>query len=172
MLSLREQIVGAWELMDYHAYLVGDESNKFYPMGRDAKGIIMYTPDGYMSAQLLTPGQKPFNEDRYGGTEGDWAKVGKNYVGYTGHFFLDEKGDSKGRPVLMHHMRTSSLPYLLGDTQRRMVRITEESDGRYLNLGLEEPMEMKGEKRVIVVRWRRMPDNSTAAMPPAKGERL
>jgi len=172
MSSLRSQIVGAWELKQYYAYLVGDESNKYWPMGENAQGIIMYTPDGYMSAQLLQPGQKSFGEDRAGGTDADWAAVGRNYVAYTGHFFLDEKGDAEGRPILKHHMRTSSLPYLIGDTQRRMVKITEESDGRYLNLGTENPMEMKGEKRVIVVRWRRLPNNSSATTPPAKGEKL
>ena len=171
MTSLREQIVGAWELKQYYAHKVDDENDKIWPMGENAEGIIMYTPDGYMSAQLLTPGQKPFDEDRYGGTDADWARVGRSYVGYTGHFFLDEQGDSKGRPILMHHMRTSSLPFLIGDTQRRMVRITEESDGRYLNLGLEEPTMMRGEKRVTVVRWRRMPDNSKATTPRAKDGR-
>ena len=54
--SLRDQLVGAWELIEYSAHLPNDPSNKKYPMGPDAKGIIMYTPDGYMSAQLLTPG--------------------------------------------------------------------------------------------------------------------
>ena len=171
-MSLREQLVGAWELMAFYAHLVDDESNKVYPMGENAQGIIMYTPDGYMSAQLLTPGQKSFHEDRYGGSDTDWAKVGRNYVGYTGHFFLDETGDSQGRPVLMHHMRTSSYPYLLGDTQRRMVKITEESDGRYLILGLEAPTDVKSEQRVTVVRWRRLPDNSKSTTPPKEGEKL
>lgn len=174
MSTLRSQIIGAWELMQYYAHKVDDPSDRFYPMGENAQGIIMYTPDGYMSAQLLTPGQATFamNADRQTGNEAEWAAVGRNYVGYTGHFFLDETGDSQGRPVLMHHMRTSSLPYLIGDTQRRMVSITEEKDGRYLNLGLEEPTEIRGEKRVIVVRWRRMPDNSNGTTPPAKGEKL
>ena len=169
--GLREQLIGAWKLVSYVEEPV-DGSAPFYPLGEEPKGIIMYTPDGYMSAQLLTPGQKPFGEDRSGGTDADWAQVGRNYVAYTGHFFLDEKGDSQGRPVLMHHMRTSSLPYLIGDTQRRMVKITEESDGRYLNLGVEQPTEMKGEKRVTVVRWRRLPDNSKATTPPPKGTKL
>jgi hypothetical protein len=170
MSSLREQIVGAWELIQYYAYSVDDESNKVYPMGENVQGIIMYTPDGYMSAQLLTPGQKPFDENRSGGPEADWATVGRRFVGYTGHFFLDETGDAQGRPILMHHMRTSSSPSLLGDTQRRMVRITEEGDGRHLNLGLEEPIDFKDGKRVVVVRWRRLPDNSKGTTPPAKGE--
>ncbi len=58
--SFREQIIGAWELLDYHAYVESDPSDKIYPMGRNCQGIIMYTPDGYMSAHLQIPGRPPF----------------------------------------------------------------------------------------------------------------
>lgn len=162
--SLREQLIGAWELIEYCAYMPNDESNKKYPMGPEAKGMIMYTPDGHMSAQLLTPGQKPFS--RISATDDDWAQVGKNYVAYTGQFYLDEHGDKQG-PILMHHMRTSNLPELLGDTQRRLCKIRDEGDGRYLYLSLGETRKVFGEDRMIRVRWRRMPDNQ-ATKPPAK----
>ncbi|KAK5313674.1 hypothetical protein LTR70_007515 [Exophiala xenobiotica] len=161
--SLREQLVGAWDLIEYCAYMPNDESDKMYPMGPEAKGIIMYTPDGHMSAQLLTR-QKTFS--RYSGTEDDWAQAGKNYVAYTGQFYLDEQGDKQG-PVLMHHMRTSNLPELVGDTQRRLCKIQDESDGKYLYLSLGETRKVFGEDRMIRVRWRRMPDNQ-ATKPPAK----
>jgi hypothetical protein len=48
MPALRDQLVGAWELIKYSAYLPSDQSNAIYPMGENAQGIIMYTPDGYM----------------------------------------------------------------------------------------------------------------------------
>jgi hypothetical protein len=163
--SLREQLIGAWELIEYCGYLPNDVNDKKYPMGPEAKGIIMYTPDGYMSAQLLTPGQPKFARD--GGSEAEWAQVGKNYVAYTGQFYLDEEGDKQG-PVLLHHMRTSSWPSLVGDTQRRLVKIQDESDGRYLVLSLGETMKIFGEDRLIRVRWRRFPDNQ-ATKPPASG---
>ncbi|KIY03238.1 uncharacterized protein Z520_01705 [Fonsecaea multimorphosa CBS 102226] len=165
--SIRSQLIGAWELIEYVAYLPNDESNKFYPMGQDAKGIIMYTPDGYMSAQLQTPGQKPFG-DRSGskaGSDADWATVGRNYVAYTGAFYLDERGDDKGRPILMHNMRNSNLPYLVGDIQRRIMRFVDESDGKYLVLSLDDPLKFDGEDRLIRVRWRRLPLNQ-ASTPP------
>lgn len=66
-----------------------DRSNTIYPMGKAAQGIIMYTPDGYMSAQLQTPGVASFDPP---GTDADWADVGRKYIAYTGRFFLDEKG--------------------------------------------------------------------------------
>jgi hypothetical protein len=167
--SLRSQLIGAWELVEYCAHLPNDESNKRYPMGIDGKGIIMYTPDGYMSAQLLRPGQTPFNKGGQEGTDSEWATVGRNYVAYTGPYYLDESGDEQGRPILLHHMRTSNLPYLVGDTQRRIVKIVHEPDGKYLVLGLDEPMKVDGEDRIIRVRWRRLPDNQ-ASSPLSDGQ--
>jgi hypothetical protein len=48
MHSLRDQLVGAWELIEYTAYRGNDTSDFIHPMGPKAEGIIMYTPDGYM----------------------------------------------------------------------------------------------------------------------------
>jgi len=163
--SIRQQLVGSWELIEYFAHLPNDPSDKFYPMGPNAKGIIMYNPDGYMSAQLMTPGQGPF--DRAGGTEQEWARVGRNFVSYTGQFYLDERGDAQGRPILMHHMGTASIPSLRGDTQRRIMRFSNESDGKYLILGVDGTLPFNGEHRVIVVRWRRLPYNDKTT-PPEK----
>ena len=54
--SLREQLIGAWTLVSYEERPV-DGSPSFYPMSEQPVGIIMYTPDGYMSAQLMKPGR-------------------------------------------------------------------------------------------------------------------
>lgn len=83
--SLRPQLVGAWDLVEYSAHSESDASNKIYPMGRNARGIIMYTPDGYMSAQLQIPGQPDFKvNDLDGGSKDELAQAGKNYLAYTG----------------------------------------------------------------------------------------
>lgn len=52
--TLREQLIGAWKLVSY-VEKPTDGSAPFYPMGEKPEGIIMYTPDGYMSAQLNRP---------------------------------------------------------------------------------------------------------------------
>jgi hypothetical protein len=54
--TLREQLIGAWKLVSY-VEKPTDGFQPFYPMGTEPKGIIMYTPDGYMSAQLEHPGR-------------------------------------------------------------------------------------------------------------------
>ncbi len=66
MKTLREQLIGAWKLVSYVEKPV-DGSAPFYPFSEHPQGIIMYTPDGFMSAQLCSPGRKPF-------ASGDWFK--------------------------------------------------------------------------------------------------
>ncbi len=65
--SLREQLIGAWKLISYEEKPL-DGSPSFYPMSEQPMGIIMYTPDGYMSAQLSRPDRKPF-------ASRDWFKA-------------------------------------------------------------------------------------------------
>lgn len=54
--SLRERLIGAWTLVSYVEKPV-DGSPTVHPLGEDATGIIMYTPDGFMSAQLMKSGR-------------------------------------------------------------------------------------------------------------------
>lgn len=100
-------------------------------MGKDVQGIIMYTPDGYMSAQLRRPGQPSFEDDEFnGGSPEEWEETDRNYLAYTGPFYIDESGSE---PLLQHHMTPCSFPNWQGNTQRRLVKITEE-DGGHLSL--------------------------------------
>jgi hypothetical protein len=65
--SLREQLVGAWRLVS----CVETDANTgevYLPMGEVPEGLILYTPDGYMSAQLSAADRKAFdNDDMYKG---------------------------------------------------------------------------------------------------------
>lgn len=57
--GLRKQLIGARKLASYVETPL-DGSPKRFLMGESAQGILMYTPDGYMSAQLMTPGRRQF----------------------------------------------------------------------------------------------------------------
>ena len=157
--SLRSQLIGAWELVDYSAWKE-DGSDTVYPLGKDAQGIIMYTPDGYMSAQLQRPGQIPFKvNDLNGGTPEEWKQAGENYLAYTGPYYVDESGDE---PILQHHMTDCSFPNWLGNTQRRLVKITEEGGERYLTLRPESAFRLLGAMRYTRLKWRRLADNQAS----------
>lgn len=135
--SLRDQLIGAWELVSYAVYSEMSESNILYPLGEDAKGIIMYTPDGYMSAQLQSPGQTSFDASHPAdGSQSELAESAKRYIGYTGAYYLDE---SECIPILRHQFFVSSFPNWLGDIQKRLVKL----EGDHLILSLDSPVELR-----------------------------
>ncbi|KAI4161795.1 MAG: hypothetical protein LQ342_004628 [Letrouitia transgressa] len=157
--SLRSQIVGAWELVKYSAPKEQDRKNNVYPMGEDAQGIIMYTPDGYMSAQIQKSGQPKFQfDDLNAGTEEDLRAVGEHYLAYTGPFYLDESGEV---PILHHHMTNCTFPNWLGKSQRRTVALSEEGAEKYITLGPESAVMILGEMRIPQLKWRRLRNNQT-----------
>src|SRR5258707_7863156 len=113
--SLREQLVGAWTLNSYVERDVetGVES---HPFGDHPLGFILYTPDGYMSAQLQRPDRRPFADgDILHATREEYAAAGSSYVAYSGRFFVDEKKRS-----LSHEMAVSFFPNWLGQRQVRL----------------------------------------------------
>ncbi|QDS71828.1 hypothetical protein FKW77_009758 [Venturia effusa] len=127
-------------------------------MTKHAAGIIMYTPDGYMSAQISIPGQKRFESTK--ATEADWAESGKRYFAYSGPFYVTEED---GNVKLRHNMLIGNRPNMVGDVQLRAWRFEE--DGNLLILSSEEAQEVEGERRRPELRWRKLEDN-TAALPP------
>ena len=62
--GLRDRLIGAWTLVSYVETPVGG-SNPVEPLGHQPRGIIIYTPDGYMSAQSSTADRRKF-------ASGDW----------------------------------------------------------------------------------------------------
>ena len=49
--SFREQLVGAWTLSSWVERDI-ETGIENHPLGERPLGLILYTPDGYMSAQL------------------------------------------------------------------------------------------------------------------------
>lgn len=52
----------------------------------------MYTPDGYMSAQLAKPERPNFaSGDGFAGTAEDYTNEASSYIAYAGPFHVDEE---------------------------------------------------------------------------------
>jgi hypothetical protein len=88
---LRDALIGAWKLVSYQEIPV-DGSQPFEPLGPNRAGIIMYTPDGYMSAQLSKPDRPNFaSGDWFAGTAQDYISEASSYIAYSGPFSVDEE---------------------------------------------------------------------------------
>jgi hypothetical protein len=135
--GLREQLIGAWKLISYEER-PADGSPSFYPMSERSMGIIMYTPDGYMSAQLSQPNRKPFaSGDWFKGTDDDYKQGASTYIAYTGEFHVDEE-----KKTLTHSMFISLFPNWIGQTQPRVVTL----EGDELHLSSASPIRQAGSR--------------------------
>lgn len=158
--SLNEALVGTWELILYYAPAITDSEDIFYPLGRNAKGMIMYNADGYMTASLLRPGQPQYNAPEPGSASpGELAESSKRYLGYTGPFYLDESGE---RPIVRHIMRLVNFPNWIGNVQTRVIDLS----GDKLTLGLESVVEMAGVRRNPLLVFVRAPRNDVTGTAP------
>jgi Lipocalin-like domain len=143
--DLRTNLIGAWTLQSYEARSI-DGSNVTYPLGVNAQGIIMYTPDGYMSAQLMRSGRAPFSHDDAHSTRQDeLVEAAGGYLTYAGPYTVI------GDRLIAHHVEVSLLPNWIGGTQYRAARI----DGSFLELRPPEPILIDGERRNAKLVWRR-----------------
>ena len=57
-----------------------------YPMGEDVTGFIMYHPEGYMSAQMMSPGRPKYAAGGlHTGTQEEMAAAAEGYLAYVVH---------------------------------------------------------------------------------------
>ena len=103
--TLRDAVLGAWELVSFVARdaTTGEDRQ---PLGAAPRGLILYTADGHMSAQLA---------------EADMS----GYVAYGGRFSVDEETST-----LHHDVTMSMMPELLAQPQFRHASF----DGELLTL--------------------------------------
>lgn len=163
---LRERLVGTWRLESYIAYPTASSplQRPTFPMTKAVTGLIMYTPDGYMSAQMLIQGQSADAfRTKGGGDDAVWAEAAKRCFSYAGPYYISDEGSGR-EEVLRHTFQICSLPGWVGDVQVRTWKF--EDNGKLLVLGSEEPTEIKGDFRIPVLKWRRCMDNAKRDPPP------
>jgi hypothetical protein len=148
--TLRELLVGAWRLVSYVETDV-DTGVEDAPMGPDPQGIIMYTPDGYVSAQLCTSNRQDFaSGDPFKGASPEYVAAASTYLAYSGPFYLDEVNH-----VLQHQMDVSLFPNWKGQRQIRIFSLS----GNVLHLSTDKPMRFAGGTKTAMLTWHRAEAN-------------
>jgi hypothetical protein len=106
-------IHGAWRLVQWEVTVDGGTSS--YPMGEDARGQIIYSPDGHMSAILCSAERKPFDALQFHqGTADERDRAALTYVSYAGTWDLLED-------VVTHHVDFALFPNWIGTDLIRTV---------------------------------------------------
>jgi hypothetical protein len=144
--ALRDRLVGAWRLVSYRSRDI-TSGVVSYPMGENATGWILYTPDGYMSAQIQaeTPAPDYAVGDPHGGTDHETTAAARAYLAYSGPYQVTADD------MLTHHMDVSLFPNWLGQTQIRTVELT----GRRLQLRPVDAVIIDGSRQLPEIVWER-----------------
>jgi hypothetical protein len=148
--SLCDALIGAWRLVSCVETDV-KTGEVFLPMGEHPQGFILYTPDGYMSAQLSAPDRAGFaSGDMYRGAPDDYVAAGISYLAYSGPYHVDE-----ARGVVEHEMAVSLFPNWKGERQVRIAKL----DGDQLVLATDRSSLFAGSLKTARITWRRAAPN-------------
>jgi Lipocalin-like domain len=135
--GIRGRLAGCWRLTGYTVTTDGGPADR--PLGDDPLGTILYTPDGYMSAQLAGPG--PYDSDD--------RQPDAYYIAYSGPYDVDEQAST-----VAHQVQVSAIPSWLGSTQIRHVQFGEPGT---LVLSAAERSPRDGVMTTTTITWSRQP---------------
>ena len=118
---LLNNLIGTWFLQEWDCTLNGDYHN--HPFGRDAQGVITYSPSGRMSAILMKAGQAQLKEaNLQRATDAERQHLLSGYVSYAGSWRVE--GDN-----VIHCVDFSLLPNWIGTELVRKISWTPNAVG-------------------------------------------
>ncbi|HEX4808966.1 MAG TPA: lipocalin-like domain-containing protein [Bryobacteraceae bacterium] len=138
-----EHFVGSWTLVSFEH--VPPSGDVLRPFGDSPTGLILYQPDGHMSAQLSVGSRTRLAcDDPLQASPEAAAEAWRTYFGYWGSFAVDVE-----KRVVVHRVEGSSFSNWIGTEQVRHFRFEE---GNRLIL---ETQSVSGHSTAI---WQRMSD--------------
>ena len=119
-MSLREQLLGAWDLTDFTEGPLTNPAER-RPFGERPEGLIVYTADDRITVQIASRDRPRFRSDDWEqGSSEEHVAQAKSYLAYFGRFEVDEAGS-----VVTHVIQFSLFPNWGGGRQRRELRLTD-----------------------------------------------
>ena len=109
------RLVGVWRLVTYIDEHEGSDDTQ--PFGPNPQGFLIYTADGFVSAQLMKPGRPVFHSaDWHHETPREYQAAGSGYIAYCGTYEVDEE-----KATVTHIPSVSLLPNLIDGRQCRSI---------------------------------------------------
>jgi len=141
-----EDLHGAWHLRRF-VITFDDGRAALHPLGADARGLLIYSPDGWMSAVLSRGDRGPLGVARLERSAAAppeaKARAFDSYLSYAGTWRLD------GEQVV-HQVTLAQTPELVGQENRRVARL--DGDGLTLSYRL---VARSGVGRTYALSWSR-----------------
>jgi Lipocalin-like domain len=154
--SIGESLVGVWALKSYTN--IDSQALSVEPFGPSPVGLLIYTADGFVSAQLMDPERRSSHEGDWGvWTPAEYEVFGRGYIAYCGRYEVDEM-----QSTVTHVPSVAFSPNLV---EQRLLRRVELIDNR-LDLTASYTGS-NGEPALSRLEWIRMSSESER-MPPAR----
>ena len=127
---VQSRLIGAWTLLSTWAEVQFKESGTTaieYPYGQDgaAQGMLLYTLDGYMSAQLSWP--RAIQDVSPSATSKSTPSSSLGHLAYSGRYEIpastDDADDDDSDHRIVHHIMYTTFADWLGRRQNRYLKI-------------------------------------------------
>jgi hypothetical protein len=147
MPTIRERLIGAWQLVSFESRLPDGRVSS--PLGRGAQGHIVYAGNGLVSVNLsrrdrIATGGERLYQMR---SDEEIAAVARGYMAYSGHFEVDE-----AQAIAHHRFELCIDPALIGTLQQRHVRFFDDK----LELSVQDASEVNGVGSPSTLLWQRI----------------
>lgn len=114
MTSIKNEIIGTWELLSYIEVPVNG-MDSIFPYGKTPKGLLLYSPDGYMSVQISVSDElKYISNDRMLASDDEIKRRVRNYLAFSGRYAIDNRSAQ-----VTYMIETSFYPNWEGSQQVR-----------------------------------------------------
>jgi hypothetical protein len=138
-----KDLLGAWHLESW-SFVYDDGRPQEFPLGSDAKGIIMYTPDGHVSATLM----RNSRASKTPATDAERLTAFAESFAYAGRYDVRDT-------TVFHSIEVATNPALIGVTSTRHIKLDRN------RLTLSGPDFAAGTGRTQVIAWSRQLDQMT-----------
>jgi Lipocalin-like domain len=157
--SIASRLVGVWKLVSYTVEQEGQEDG--LPFGGEPEGFLIYTPEGFVSAQLMKPGRSLFQgHDWQGGTADEYQQAGSGYIAYCGSYEVDQENET-----VTHTPAVALVPNLILKPQLRSITLV----GERLTLRAVIPM-TNGASATSLLEWQRAGGKGATHEPRSQDE--
>jgi len=142
------RLVGVWRLVTYTDE--HEDGDKINPFGPHPQGFLIYTSDGFASAQLMKPGRPAFqSSDWHHGTPQEYEAAASGYISYCGTYMVDEE-----KATVTHIASVCLLPNLVDKPLCRAIDL----EGDRLVLTAVAPV-AGGPNVIVRLEWQRIAAN-------------
>ncbi len=150
--AVRDRLLGHWNLVNWRISYSDGRPDAF-PFGEDALGVILYTPQSWMSASIARSGRSALSvSSMRGASAEDQASAFASFFHYAGPFYVRASSLAQSTAEVVHRVEMSLNPNFVGSEQVRQIQFFG-ADG--LELSAVEMDTDGGKSRHHRLRWQR-----------------